>query len=199
MTRDDNITNSDTSVLDENPVNNQDTDQLLARITELETALAQAQTKAQENWDLALRTKAEAENIKRRSEKDISQAHKYAIEKFTGELVPVIDSMELGLAALSDGSADLNKFREGNELTLKMFGTMLEKLNIVPINPVGAKFNPALHQAMGMQEKEGVEPNTVLTVVQKGYQLHDRVIRPAMVIIAKAPPAASGSNIDTMA
>ncbi|MDH5300419.1 MAG: nucleotide exchange factor GrpE [Gammaproteobacteria bacterium] len=157
-----------------------------ARIAELEAALALAQVKAEENWNLALRTKAEAENMRRRAEKDIESAHKFAIEKFVNELIPVIDSIELGLSATHEDNASIAKFREGSELTLKMMSTVMEKFNMAAISPKGEKFDPAKHQAITMQEQTGVEPNIVLHVIQKGYSLNDRVLRPAMVVVSKA-------------
>jgi molecular chaperone GrpE len=170
------------------------------KIEALENELAAAQAKADENLDHYMRAKAEIENIRRRMEKDVANAHKFALEKFAAELVPVIDSMELGLQAASEQDADVAKFREGSELTLKMFQGATEKFGIQPIDPMGEKFNPEQHQAMSMQEKDDVEPNTVITVVQKGYLLNDRVIRPAMVIVSKAATEPPKENkIDEMA
>ncbi|MDH5546843.1 MAG: nucleotide exchange factor GrpE [Gammaproteobacteria bacterium] len=169
-------------------------------LASLKEALAAAEAKAQENWDLALRTKAEAENIKRRAEKDVSNAHRYALEKFVNELVPVIDSMELGLAVFQGNEVDATKIREGSELTLKMLASAVEKFGVEQMNPQGEKFNPEFHQAMTMQESTEQEPNTVLTVIQKGYTLHGRLVRPAMVVVSKAAnPPQTGGNIDEQA
>jgi molecular chaperone GrpE len=203
----DKVMNSNEKVEDVEAVNATDgaeavvEDDVAARIAELEAQLAAAQAKADENWDTALRTKAESENIRRRAEKDVENAHKFAVEKFVNELIPVIDSIELGLAAVADESADIEKFREGSELTLKMMAGVMEKFTIVGIDPSGEKFDPAQHQAMSMQEQEGVEANTVLHVVQKGYTLNGRVLRPAMVIVSKAvtPPAADQTKFDGQA
>ena len=148
--------------------------------------LEEAQAKAQENWDLYLRAQADLQNHQRRVEKDVESAHKYSQEKFAKELLPVIDSLELGLVAAA-GSDDVAKLREGTELTLKMFQQAFDKLEIQSIDAAGAVFNPEFHQAISMQESAEVAPNTVLTVVQKGYALGSRLIRPAMVVVAKAP------------
>ena len=130
-------------------------------------ALTEAQAKADEYWEAVLRARADLENVRRRSEIDVSNAHKFALEKFVLELLPIMDSMELGLAAVTSESAEVEKFREGSELTLKMFVATLEKFGCLQLNPLGDKFNPDLHQAITMQEKEDVAPNTVLAVVQK--------------------------------
>jgi len=148
-------------------------------------ALAKAEQKAQENWDKVLRTQADLENIKRRSEKDLQNAHKFGIEKFARELLPVADSLELGLSVETAGSPEVQKLREGMELTLKQLLSSLEKFNVVQVNPEGEKFNPEWHQAMAMQPTDEAEPNTVLKVYQKGYLLSDRLLRPAMVVVAQ--------------
>lgn len=169
-------------------------------IEALKAALEQAQAKADENWNIALRAKADAENVTRRADKDVANARKFALERFVNELVPVIDSMELGLAAAMAEDTDLVKIREGSELTLKMFVSAVEKFGVEPVNPEGEKFNPEFHQAMTMQETANVEPNTVLTVIQKGYTLQGRLVRPAMVVVSKAVvPPAEGRTIDETA
>ena len=152
----------------------------------LETQLANAQAKADENWDQLMRTKAEMENIRRRSEKDVSNARKFALEKFAQELLPVIDSMEMGVAAAQDESADVAKLREGTEMTLKMFETAIEKFGIKGVHPHGEAFNPDHHQAMTMIDSPEHEPNTVIDVMQKGYLLNERLVRPAMVVVSSA-------------
>lgn len=148
--------------------------------------LEDARNKADDHWNQLLRTQAEMENLKKRSQRDIENAHKFALERFFQELLPVRDSMELGIDAAQGENVDPARLQEGMDLTLKMFTSVMDKFGIEEINPVDEKFNPDLHQAMSMQEVEGKEPNTVLTVVQKGYQLNGRLIRPAMVIVAKA-------------
>lgn len=160
---------------------------LKAEIAALKTSLENEEKKAAENYELALRTKAEADNIKRRMENDVSNARKFGIEKFAQELLPVVDSLELGLAATADDNASVEKFREGSEMTIKMFMAAVQKFGVEVVDPQGEKFNPELHQAMSMQESADAEPNTVITVFQKGYTLQGRLMRPAMVIVSKAP------------
>ena len=149
----------------------------------LEAQLEQAQAKASENWDQFIRAKAEMDNLRRRSVKDLENAHKFGIEKFVTELLPVLDSMVMGLA-VEDASAE--SLREGMELTMNMLEKMMEKLGIEEIDPLNEKFDAAKHQAMTTQPSAEVEPNTVLAVMQKGYSLNERLIRPAMVIVSKA-------------
>jgi len=151
---------------------------------ELLQQLKEAEKKAEENWELLLRTKAEMENLRKRTEKDLEKAHKYGMEKFVNEMLPVKDSMELGLAAQD---ATVESLQEGMELTLNMFNSALEKLGVKEINPVNEPFDPQLHQAMTMQDNAEVEANTVLMVMQKGYLLNERLIRPAMVVVSKKP------------
>lgn len=152
----------------------------------LEKQLEDAKAQAAENLDQLMRTKAEMENIRRRSEKDVSNARKYALEKFAQELLPVIDSMEMGLAAAQDDNADVAKLREGTEMTLKMFETAVEKFGIKSVHPHGEAFNPDHHQAMTMVDSPEHEPNTVIDVMQKGYLLNERLVRPAMVVVSSA-------------
>jgi len=123
------------------------------------------------------------DNLRRRNTKDLENAHKFGIEKFVTELLPVLDSMALGLA-VEDASAE--SLREGMELTMNILQKMMEKLNIEEIDPLNEKFDPEKHQAMTMQPDADVEPNTVIAVMQKGYSLNDRLIRPAMVMVSKA-------------
>ena len=149
----------------------------------LEAQLEQAQAKATENWDQYLRAKAEMDNLRRRNAKDVENAHKYGIDKFVSELLPVLDSMALGLAT-EDASAE--SLREGMELTMNMLDKMMEKLGIEEIDPLNEKFDAEKHQAMTMQPNADVEPNTVIAVMQKGYSLNERLIRPAMVMVSKA-------------
>ena len=149
----------------------------------LEAQLEAAQAKAAENWDQFIRAKAEMDNLRRRNAKDLENAHKFGIEKFVTELLPVLDSMSLGLAA-EDASAE--SLREGMELTMNMLVKMMENLGIEEIDPMNEKFDAEKHQAMSMQPNADVEPNTVIGVMQKGYSLNDRLIRPAMVMVSKA-------------
>ena len=145
--------------------------------------LNNAKSKAEENWDLLLRTKAEMENLRRRTQKDLENAHKFGIEKFVTELLPVMDSMELGLAV---EEASTESLREGMTLTINMVSQMFEKFNIKMVDPMNEKFDPEFHQAMAAQPTDDVEPNTVIAVMQKGYVLNDRLVRPAMVMVSKA-------------
>lgn len=156
-------------------------------IEELSTQLEQANAKVQENWDKALRIQAEMENLKKRSQKDVENAHKFALEGFAKEMLVVVDSLEMGIQAAIADVPEVISLREGSELTLKQFQAGLRKFNIIAIDPTGETFNPAQHQAMSMTETDEAEPNTVVTVFQKGYLLNSRVIRPAMVVVAKAP------------
>jgi len=153
---------------------------------DLTILLEDARNKVDENWNLAVRTKAELDNLRKRQERELANAHKYALERFVNELLPVHDSLELGLNAAQDENADLTKLREGTELTLNLFSAALEKFNIDAVDPQNQPFNPELHQAMTMQPRDDVEPNTVVTVIQKGYLLNGRLIRPAMVIVSQA-------------
>lgn len=152
----------------------------------LQLMLEDARSKADEHWEQVIRARAELENLKKRHARELENAHKYAIDKFVNEILPVKDSLELGLNAASDEGADLAKLVEGTELTLKLLGDVMGKFGIEEINPVGEPFNPEFHQAMAMQPSDEAEPNTVLTVVQKGYTLNERLVRPAMVMVAQA-------------
>lgn len=150
--------------------------------------LEDARAKADEHWNLYLRSQAELDNVRRRAEKDLESAHKFGLEKFANEMLPVKDSLELGLAAVEENSDEaVEKLREGTELTLKMLTSALEKFGIKEINPVGEAFNPEQHQAMTMQESAEAAPNSVLVVMQKGYLLNERVMRPALVVVSKTP------------
>jgi len=154
---------------------------------DFELLLEDTRARADEHFDQLLRAQAELENLRRRSQRDLENAHKYGLEKFVGELLAVKDSMELGLAAAND-TDDVASLREGMDLTLKMLAGVLEKFKVEVIDPAGDKFDPALHQAMSIQNSDEVEPGTILAVMQKGYRLHDRLVRPAMVIVAQARP-----------
>lgn len=147
----------------------------------MEEMLKQAELKAQEHHDAWLRAKAEGENIRRRAQEDIGKAQKFAVERFSNEMLAVMDSLQAGLAV---GTASVESFKSGMELTLKQLTGVFEKFNIKEINPVGEKFDAHKHQAIGMIESEQ-EANTVVTVMQRGYTLNERVLRPAMVMVAK--------------
>jgi molecular chaperone GrpE len=156
--------------------------------------LQDARRQAEDHWDKLLRTQAELENVRRRAERDLENAHKFALERFAGELLPVKDSLELGLAAVSGEAEDIARLREGIELTLKMLATAMEKFGITEVDPLGETFNPELHQAMSMQVSADQAPNTVIAVMQKGYLLNERLLRPAMVMVAKAPDEGSAGG-----
>lgn len=157
----------------------------------LQRDLDQALAKADEHWKLYLGAHAEMENLRKRTERDVQNAHKFALERFFGELLPVRDSLEMGLAAAGD-AVDVAQLREGIELTLKQLATAMEKFGARELNPVGAKFNPAEHEAMAMVPGGQAEPNTVVQVIQKGYVLNERLIRPAKVLVAQAAPKPAG-------
>ena len=150
-------------------------------IEELREQVEALQQKADENWDTVLRMKADAENQRRRSEKQIEDAHKYAVKKFVEELLPVADSMEMGMAA----EGDVEQIREGVALTKKVFDNAMEKFGLEAVDPLGEKFDPELHQAMAMQPSDEYEDGQVSAVMQKGYTLNGRLVRPAMVMVAK--------------
>lgn len=155
-----------------------------ASAEDLVKALEKARAEAEESRNAMLRARADLENLRKRSAREAENARKYALERFVAELLPVKDSMELGLAA-AEQTEDVAKLREGMALTLKMLGAALEKFGVSPVDPQGEKFNPDLHQAMSMQETDQAEPGTVLDVVQRGYLLNDRLVRPAMVTVAR--------------
>jgi molecular chaperone GrpE len=163
-------------------------------VEELKQELEEAKQKTHEAWDKAVRTQAEMENLKRRTQKDLEDTHKFALTNFSKELLPVFDSLVLGLQAATGDSEDVKKFREGSELTIKQFEALFAKFNIVAIDPLGQPFNAEQHQAMLMQVVEGAEPNTVVNVFQKGYLLNGRLLRPAMVVVAKAAEKPSEDN-----
>lgn len=148
----------------------------------LEHLLKEAEIRAAEHHDAWIRAKAETENIRKRAQTDVTNAHKYAIENLSTELLTVMDSLE---AALAVENASLENFKNGMELTQKQLTNVLDKFNIKVIDPKGEKFDPHQHQAMCTVDSES-PPNTVIQVMQKGYKLHDRVIRPALVSVSKA-------------
>lgn len=163
---------------------------------ELRAAFDKATAEAEAFRDQALRAHAETENVRRRSQRDVENAHKYALEKFAGELLPVVDSFERAvLAAQEQHEADSPEAAvaivEGVELSLKLLFDALEKSGVKPVDPHGEPFDPQFHEAMGMVESPDAEPGSVLHVVQKGYTLNERLVRAAMVMVAKAPVDAS--------
>ena len=156
---------------------------------ELTALLEDARGKADEHWDQVVRLQAQIDNLRKRSERELANAHKFALEGFVNELLPVKDSLEMGLAAFDVEGADTDTLREGVELTLQMLANAMDKAAIKEVNPQDERFDPEFHQAMSTQQRDDVEPNTVVTVVQKGYTLNGRLVRPAMVIVSKAPAA----------
>ena len=154
---------------------------------ELGTLREDARSKADEHWDQVVRTRAELDNLKKRHQRELENAHKYGLEKFVGELLGVRDSLELGFNAAQENH-DIEKLLEGTELTLKMLADAMAKFGVEQIDPEGEPFDPELHQAMGMVPTSEVPPNTVVNVVQKGYQLNGRLVRPAMVMVSQAAP-----------
>ncbi len=155
-------------------------------VEELTRQLAAAEQKATANWDNLLRKQAELDNVQKRMAREIENAHKYALEKFAIELLEVKDSLELGIEAANKPETDLGAVKEGMMLISKKLADTLKKFNILEINPQGEKFNPQWHEAIAVQPVQDQEDNTVLLVHQKGYQLNDRLLRPARVVVAKA-------------
>jgi molecular chaperone GrpE len=169
--------------MEENETNPQ-TEQAFAQteaVPSLEEMLKSAELKAQEHYDAWMYAKAEGENIRRRAAEDVSKAQKFAVERFSGEMLAVMDSLQAGLAVKTE---NIESFKSGMELTLKQLSSVFEKFNIKEINPVGEKLDPHKHQAIGMVESD--QPaNTVVSVMQRGYTLNERVLRPALVMVAK--------------
>lgn len=164
---------------DEKPQNANNAPEVMPSMEEM---LKQAELKAQEHYDAWMYAKAEGENIRRRAQEDVSKAQKFAVERFSNEMLAVMDSLQAGLSVQN---TTVENFKSGMELTLKQLTSVFEKFNISEINPVGEKFDAHKHQAIGMLDSEQ-EANTVVSVMQKGYSLNERVLRPAMVMVAKA-------------
>ena len=165
------------------------------RIYELETALSEAQATIKEQQDSVLRARADVENARRRAEMEVEKARKFELERFAGELLPVVDNLERAIE-LTDGENEAVKpLLEGVEMTHKSFLSTIEKFGLSLIDPQGETFNPDLHQAMSMQESADLAPNTVMAVMQKGYQINGRLLRPAMVMVSRAP----SGGVDTQA
>ena len=150
-------------------------------IESLQAELETVRASADKNWDTVLRMKADADNQRKRSEKQVQDAHKFAVQKFVSELLPVADSLEMGMAA----EGDIEKIREGMKLTMDVFNSSMAKFSVEAVEPLGEKFNPELHQAMAMQPSEEYEEGHVSAVMQKGYTLNGRLVRPAMVMVVK--------------
>jgi molecular chaperone GrpE len=164
-------------------------------IDKLRTALEAARAEAAAHLDQFLRAKAEADNVRKRTEAEIASIRKYAIESFAAELLSVHDSLDLARSvSLADAAGAIEKMHEGLELTLKLMDGVLAKFGVTQLDPKGEKFDPARHQALSMVASAEVAPNHIVTVVQKGYLLRDRLLRPAMVLVAKAPAAEEPGN-----
>jgi molecular chaperone GrpE len=153
-------------------------------LARLQQALAESEERAKNHWEQYLRAVAELDNVRKRAARDIESANRYGLEKFAAELLPVRDSLEL--AVQNAGRADIDSLREGQQATLQLLSKALEKLGITPIDPLGEPFDPARHEAMMAQDSSTAEPNSVLQVVQPGYELNGRLLRPARVIVSRA-------------
>jgi len=161
-----------------------------AELERLQQALAEAEERARGNWDQYLRAVAELDNVRKRAQRDIEAANRYGLEKFAAELLPVRDSLELAVQSADQVEVDARSLKHGQEATLQLLARALERLGITAINPVGDPFDPTRHEAVLARESATAKPNTVLQVVQTGYELNGRVIRPARVIVAKPPAEA---------
>ena len=162
-----------------------DTASQLGELEQLQQALLEADGRAKSHWEQYLRAVAELDNVRKRAQRDIEAANRYGLEKFAAELLPVKDSLEL--AVQNATRADARSLREGQEATLQLLSRALEKLGVSVIDPEGEPFDPARHEAMMAQESSTAEPNSVLKVVQPGYELNGRLLRPARVIVSRAP------------
>ncbi|HJX21259.1 MAG TPA: nucleotide exchange factor GrpE [Steroidobacteraceae bacterium] len=160
----------------------------LVELERLQQALTEAEERARSHWEQYLRAVADLENVRKRAQRDIEAANRYGLEKFASELLPVKDSLEL--AVQNAGRAQASSLREGQEATLQLLSRALEKLGVTVIDPLGEPFDPERHEAMMARESDTAEPNSVLEVVQPGYELNGRLLRPARVIVAKEPARA---------
>lgn len=154
-------------------------------VESIEQQLERTQETVKDYWDQIMRLKAEMENNRKRAMRDVENAHKFALKNFTEALLPILDSMEMGQQAAEADNASLESIVEGTKLTTTMFVQVLEKYGLKQLNPVGEKFDPEQHQAISMIEDDNVESNHIISVMQKGYSLNERLVRPAMVIVAK--------------
>jgi molecular chaperone GrpE len=151
---------------------------------DITSLLTEAQQQAQQHYNSMLLVKADMENLRRRTERDVDNAKKFALERFLTDLIPVLDSMEMGVQAATQSANEQDTIRQGMEMTLKMFQEVMTRFNVTAIDPTGQKFNPQEHEAITMQPSADHEPNTVMMTIQKGYVLSGRVVRPARVIIS---------------
>lgn len=162
----------------------------------LKVEVLEARAQAEDNWDHYLRARAEIDNLRKRMARDVEQARRSGIEKLAGELLAVRDSLEMGVQAAGSADASLERLREGSELTLRLLTQAMDKVGIERLDPLGERFDPERHEAMAMQPSAEHAPNTVMTVIQHGYCLQERLLRPARVIVAAAAPAAGGDASD---
>lgn len=167
-------------------------------VESLSCALSEAETKVAQLQDQALRAKADVENMRRRAARDVENAHKYALERLTGELLPVLDSLEKAVESATLAK-DADAIGEGVELSLKMFLSVLSKVGIVQLDPLGEPFDPQFHEAIAMVENPDGEPNSVMEVIQRGYSLNGRLVRAAKVVVVKASSGEESSNVNTSA
>jgi molecular chaperone GrpE len=158
----------------------------LAELERLQQALTEAEERARGHYEQYLRAVAELDNVRKRAQRDIEAANRYGLEKFAAELLPVRDSLELAVHSADQAEVDARSLKQGQQATLQLLAKALERLGVTPINPVGEPFDPSRHEAMLAQESATAKPGTVLQVVQSGYELNGRVIRPARVIVARA-------------
>jgi molecular chaperone GrpE len=188
-------TSEDATQADNLELNEQEAEQESELDTDLENddmeedlalELSKAQATIKDYWEQIVRLNADIENNRKRAQRDVENAHKFAVKNFVESLLPVADSMEMGLNATEAENVNLDSIKEGIAMTHELFITTLQKNGIKAVDPTGEKFDPDLHQAMSMQESDEVEPNTVMAVMQKGYLLNERLIRPAMVVVSKA-------------
>ena len=156
-----------------------------SKIEDLESQLQEAQQSAKDNWDKLLRSQAEMENLKRRTTKDLENAHKFALDGFVKALLEVSDSLTMGIKSAKDEKATIETTTEGLELTMKVFNSTLEKFGVESINPIDEKFDPELHEAVTMVAMPDKKSNTVLEVIQTGFTLNGRLVRPALVIVVQ--------------
>lgn len=159
-------------------------DEAAKELDALRKQLEEAEAKREEHFQLALRTQAEMDNVRRRAEREVQMARAYALEKFVDELIPVLDALEHAIKA-ADAATDVKAIAEGVHLTERMFVSALEKFGVVRLNPEGQAFDPQLHEAMALVPHPEASPDTVLNVFQKGYQLNGRLVRPARVVVVK--------------
>lgn len=160
-------------------------------VAELSAALDAARAEIEESRNQVLRARAELENIKRRHAQELEKAHKFALDAFVRELLQVRDSLELGYAAALESTASIEQLREGTALTLKLLGDVMDRFGVGVIDPLNQPFDPEFHQAMSMQPRDDLPPNTVALVVQKGYTLNGRLVRPALVVVSQQADTAS--------